>query len=252
MVFGDYHTHTTYSHGKDSVLDNAMVAKEKGIKELAITDHGFGHMAFSLKRKKLPNLRKDIDDAISKTGVKVFLGVEANLTTFNGDIDVKPEDYNYLEILVVGFHNFVKAPILQWIRFVFGNVLSNFFNWSSKKRIEKNTEAYVKAVHKHPIDIISHLNYVCKVNCEQVARACAETNTFIEINSKRIHFSKKDIEGMLKTDVKFVVDSDAHSKERVGDVSLSMQVIERYGIPLDRVVNLNNTIPLKDKKVNVK
>ena len=38
----DYHTHTPYSHGKNTVLENAVAAKAKGLKEIAITDHGYG------------------------------------------------------------------------------------------------------------------------------------------------------------------------------------------------------------------
>ena len=81
-MLADYHTHTIYSHGTGTVLENAMVAKEKGLKEIAITDHGFSHMYFGLKREKLADLRRDIDEATQKTGVKVYLGVEANLMNY--------------------------------------------------------------------------------------------------------------------------------------------------------------------------
>ena len=57
----DYHTHTPYSHGKNTVLENAVAAKAKGLKEIAITDHGFNHILFGLKRKKLrfaPRLKR--------------------------------------------------------------------------------------------------------------------------------------------------------------------------------------------------
>ena len=71
LLTGDYHTHTTYSHGKGTVLENALAAKEKGLKEIAITDHGFEQMAFGIKRKKVPQLIKDCREATEKTGVKV-------------------------------------------------------------------------------------------------------------------------------------------------------------------------------------
>ena len=32
IIYGDYHTHTTYSHGKGSIIDNAIAAKNKGLK----------------------------------------------------------------------------------------------------------------------------------------------------------------------------------------------------------------------------
>ena len=48
MVY-DHHTHTTYSHGKGSILDNARVAHEKGLKSIAITDHGPGNFLYGMK-----------------------------------------------------------------------------------------------------------------------------------------------------------------------------------------------------------
>ena len=45
----DLHTHTTYSHGKGSILDNAISAKQKGVEGIAITDHGFSHPAFGMR-----------------------------------------------------------------------------------------------------------------------------------------------------------------------------------------------------------
>ena len=50
ILTADYHTHTPYSHGKNTVLENAVAAKEKGLKQLGITDHGFNHLLFGLKR----------------------------------------------------------------------------------------------------------------------------------------------------------------------------------------------------------
>ena len=79
LLTGDYHTHTIYSHGSGTVMDNAVAAKELGLKEIAITDHGFEQMAFGIKRKKVPQLIADCKEATEKTGVKVYVGMEANL-----------------------------------------------------------------------------------------------------------------------------------------------------------------------------
>ena len=41
MTF-DYHTHTIFSHGKGTIADNVEAARSKGLKGIAITDHGPG------------------------------------------------------------------------------------------------------------------------------------------------------------------------------------------------------------------
>ena len=47
---GDYHTHTTYSHGKGTVLENALASKENGQKEIAKTDNSFQQMELGITR----------------------------------------------------------------------------------------------------------------------------------------------------------------------------------------------------------
>ena len=70
----DYHTHTTYSHGKGSILDNALSAKERGLSEIAITDHGYGHHAFGIKQKKLPEMKENCKKAEEITGRGEYFG----------------------------------------------------------------------------------------------------------------------------------------------------------------------------------
>ena len=244
----DYHTHTTYSHGTGSVMDSAIVAKERSIETIAITDHGFNHSAYGIKREDLPKLRADIDEAKKQTGVNILLGVEANIISASGEIDIKKEDFKYIEILVMGYHKSAKGSLKDTICFVWKNVICGWFKKFSKKQIEINTAAYINAIKKYPIDIIAHLGHSCKVNCYEIAKVCEETNTYIELNGKRITFTKQDVEDMLKTNVKFVADSDAHSADRIGDIKLGYEVADMYNIPHDRIVNLNNLIEIKDKK----
>ena len=60
MVY-DHHTHTIYSHGKGTILDNVRAAAAaKGIRSIAITDHGPGHLTYGIKMEQLPQMRKDI------------------------------------------------------------------------------------------------------------------------------------------------------------------------------------------------
>ena len=66
VILGDYHTHTIYSSGKrnskhatGTILENALIAKEKGLTEIAITDHGFSHKLYGLQRKNLQKMREE-------------------------------------------------------------------------------------------------------------------------------------------------------------------------------------------------
>ena len=58
-LYYDIHTHTTYSHGKGSIEDNAAAAVAAGLKILGISDHGPGHIGYGIDMKKIPEMRLD-------------------------------------------------------------------------------------------------------------------------------------------------------------------------------------------------
>ena len=106
ILSGDYHTHTTYSHGKGSILDNALIAKEKNLKQIGISDHGFSHPAFGLRERYIPKMVKECKEATEKTGVEVLLGIESNVLSIDGKTDLKREYYKDFDIFLAGFHKF--------------------------------------------------------------------------------------------------------------------------------------------------
>ena len=94
----DYHTHSVFSHGTGTIEENVIIAKQKGLKEIAITDHGFEHFAFAVKRKNLKKMREECNRLSEKYGIKVLLGIEANLLDKTGKIDIKEDDKKYLDM----------------------------------------------------------------------------------------------------------------------------------------------------------
>ena len=131
-IIADMHTHTTASgHAYSSVNELASAAAVKGLKALAITDHGpalpggphlyhFGAMRF---------IPREI------AGVRILLGCEANITDIAGGIDL-PENYlQKLDFIIAGFHEFCGFD---------------------SQGIARNTEAMIKAMHNPFIHAISH------------------------------------------------------------------------------------------------
>ncbi len=253
LLYGDYHTHTTYSrhnHGKGSVLENASVAADKGLKQIAITDHGFNHEFFGIRRRQIPQLQEDILNAKEITGVDILLGVEANIISLDGEVDVKEEDYEFLDILLMGYHKCVHTSsmkdkaLLCW-----ANNFGNPFR-PSKERLNRNTTAFLKALDKYPIDVITHLNYGFPTDTIAVAKMAKQKGVYVELNGKRICFTEEEIEIMTAEGVKFIVNSDAHRPERVGEVNNGMNLIYKYNIPLSQVVNIDKLPKFHKKRGN--
>ena len=65
-LLADYHIHSNYSrhnHGKSSIEDIVRAAYEKGLAQIAITDHGFNQKMFGVQRKFIPQMKKEIEEA---------------------------------------------------------------------------------------------------------------------------------------------------------------------------------------------
>lgn len=251
-LIADYHVHSKYSrhnHGKSSIEDNVRVAYEKGLRQIAITDHGFNQILYGVRRKDIPNVKKEIQDATERYPIDVLLGVEANIISSHGDVDIVEDDYKDLDIVLCGFHRVVRSTSKrEFFRFIFKNVLCEIFHYTSKKQREKNTNAYINAMRNYDIDVITHLNHACKVDVEKVARVAKETNTLIELNGKRLGMSDKEILKCYELGCKFVIDSDAHHCSRVGECHRGLEAILRLRIPESAVVNYNNLPTLKKEK----
>lgn len=250
LLYGDYHTHTIYSrhnHGKGTVFENASVAADKGLKQIAITDHGFNHEFFGLKRKNINQLQEDILNAREITGVDILLGVEANIISLDGHVDIKEEDDEFLDILLMGYHKMVHTnsmkdkALLCW-----ANNIGKYFK-PSKDRINRNTTAFLKTLDKYPIDIITHLNYGFDTDTLAIAKMAKQKGVYIELNGKRINFTEEEIDLMTAEGVKFIVNSDAHTPDMVGEVNNGMNLIYKHDIPLSQVANIDK-IPKFHKK----
>ena len=113
----------------------------------------------------------------------------------------------------------------------------------STKIIEKTTKAYVNAIKNNPIDILTHVNYKCCCDLKEVASVCAESGTYIEINTKKRHVSLEELNLMAAAGARFVIDSDAHSADRVGDTKIAEELLKGSSFPLDRIDNIDGRLP---------
>lgn len=257
-LLADYHTHTInskrkgfcYYHGKSTLEENVARASELGLKEIAITDHGFNHKVYCTYRDKMPELKKECIRLSQKYGVNVLLGVEANIISMNGDIDIVPSDYDILDIVLCGFHDLARSKSCKdnWQL-----VVSNFFKnkFHSNKNVERNTRAYVKAIENNRIDIFTHLHKGPKIDYVEVAKAAVKKGTLIELNSKSYAFKDEDVLAMAKVGAKFVIDSDAHRAIRVGDTAKLLDKIKELGIE-SQVVNVDQLPEFINYKRNTK
>lgn len=245
FLTSDYHTHTVYSHGKGTILDNANKAKEIGLKEIAISDHGFSHPAFGLTKRKLPKMKSDCALATEKTGVKVLMGIESNIIGTDGTVDLKPKLYDNFDVFLAGVHKLVLFKFGTWFSLGIPDLFCSTLKMKnvSKSLIKANTKAFINVIKKNPVDVITHLNFCCFADAVEVAKVASDYGTYLELNAKKVHLSDDELYEILKTDVKFVISSDAHTASRVGEISLVEKLLDRVNIPEERIMNINGRVP---------
>lgn len=249
MFLGDYHTHTTYSrngnklHAKGTVLQNALSAVKAGLKELAVTDHGYGHVYGVKGEQAFARLKSDCEKAQEQTGVKIYAGLENNLNPKSGKNKSVPPFINCsesvldeLQIVQGGYHAFIGTPsfignAMFWTR----NVIFGFM--PSKKLIARNTEAYIRMIDEYPVDFIGHLNRGIKSDAVAVAEYAHGKGVYIELNGRHKSLDKREIKEMVKRGVEFICNSDAHRPEDVGRMTWGESMIKECGIPLELVAN---------------
>lgn len=246
QLTGDYHTHTPYSHGKNSIFENAEKAKELGLKQIGISDHGFSHVAFGVRRRQIVSYAKECKEASKKYGIEVLVGIESNICGIGGKADLSKKDFENFDIYLCGKHVFVwYSTFKDFIKYGGGNFFFDKFGKNpSQALIKQNTEAYINTIKNNPIDAITHLNYLCPANALEVAKCASDYGTYIELNSKKCHLTDEELAEIAeKTEARFIINSDAHSAQRVGEIKLVEEQLSRINFPLDRIDNIDARFP---------
>lgn len=245
ILTADYHTHTIHSHGKGTVMENALHAKELGLKEIAITDHGFSHPIYKMKHKEISIIKEEIAEAEKQTGVKILFGIESNILGISGRTDLKEVDYGKFDIFLAGLHKCILYDHIKEYFITYGaNLIARRLKGDkpSASLIKRNTEVYINTIKNNPIDILVHPNYHFFADPVEVAKCCRDYGTLFEIDSRKTHLSDEDWQKVDATGVYYVIDSDAHLSSNVGNVKDAMEMIERTGISKDRIMNIDGRV----------
>ena len=229
-----HHTHTTYSHGKGSILDNVKAAHEKGLKSIAITDHGPGNFCYGMKMERIPEMRADIEEAMKiYPDVKVLLGVEANTLLRAPYVDISDDDWKDLDIVLAGFHFAVLGC----------GMIPNRLGIRSQSLLVRNTDMILNTLYHaeeqgHHIEILTHPGDKGPFDITEIAKACEDTGTLMEINGKHPHLTSDEIKLAAPFDVKFVISSDAHIPGNVGLFRPQLTRALEAGLDPERIVNI--------------
>ncbi|MDK2917914.1 MAG: putative hydrolase [Candidatus Petromonas sp.] len=239
-IFADYHTHTKYSgDAKGTIKDNVEAAKKKGLREIGISDHGPNHFFYGVKKKDIKKMRKEIDELNRvNSDIEVKFGLEANIISVDGKLDIDEEIKKELDILLAGYH-FGSMPdkLVEGTKIHVYNLLSPHLPSIERKSRVINTKSVVEALYKNDIDILTHPGAKASIDTREIAKAAAANDTALEINSSHGYMTVDYIKIAMKEGAKFVISSDAHRPEDIANVDAGINRAIQAGLSVDRIIN---------------
>lgn len=240
-ICADYHMHTINSgDGKSTLEENVEWARKIGLKTIAITDHGPSHLGYGMKTKSYPEMRRAIDELNEKyDDIEILLGIECNILGTDGRIDTNETIMKHKDIILAGYHFGSKPSVFpRDLMIHVYNVLSKWSKVFHKSAIKRNTQAMINAVRKNDIQILTHPGAKGPIDVVAVARACSETNTWMEINNSHGHLNVEELKAVKDMDVTFVINSDSHYYEGIGSYENGLARAKQAGLDLNKIVNL--------------
>lgn len=238
-IFADYHTHTTYSHGKGSIEDNVRAAISKGLRVLAISDHGPSHLTYGIRKSKFAEMRGVIDEMnVKYPMIKTLLGLEANIMNIEGLLDVDDAMLRMADILLAGYHfgslnqNVKSTSMMHRLNF-----MSRFQKSAGRLARDANTKAMAAAMYRYDIKILTHPGAKGPIDLAALAFAASETDTALEINASHGFLTYEDLMALKSFDCRFAISSDAHKPENIGRFEPAIERALRAKIPCNRIIN---------------
>ena len=220
-IIADTHTHTLMSgHAASTAMEHIMVAKQKGLRFLAITDHT-GIMPGSPNEVYFSTLCNSLPEEYD--GVYLLRGCEANIIDANGTLDLPEWILKRLDLVIASIHSFVTAPM-------------NF---------EECTRLWTAIAENPDVDVIGHCGEEgFKFDYEKVIPLFAKNGKIVEINASSFKNRPSCKENCMqiaklcaKHGVPLAVSSDAHFAGNVGEVGMAVELLSPNGIPEDAILN---------------
>jgi len=223
-LVADLHVHTIASgHAYSTIEEYVAQAKKIGLKAFAVAEHGPAmpgapHFYYFANMKMIPPVIN---------GIRVYRGVEANIISDQGELDLDPEILDMLDVVIVAMH-----PRCGY----------------DSQGEEKNTEVLIKALERYPqINITAHLeNLKYPVNFEKVIQATKKHNVAIELNNSspisRVGCEAnwlKLAQELKKQDWQAVLTTDSHFSTMLGVVDASLKIVKSAGLTKDHIVNID-------------
>ncbi len=223
-IHAELHSHTTWSDGKQTVLEMAEAAIVRGRKILAITDHSYSlGIANGLTVERLKQQRADIEAARQQLGDRITLlhGTEMEIRA-DGTLDFDDDTLAWLDFVIASLHVSMRQPR------------------------EQATQRLLNAIQNPHVDLIAHpTNRLlpdragADLDMDAVFAAALENGTALEINSNPSRLDLEDIYARRAAEmgIPIAINTDAHHESHMDFLEYGVANARRAWLTKDHVLN---------------
>ena len=221
---GDLQFHTTWSDGRQSLLEMARAAQAHGLEYALVTDHSHSlGIVRGLTADDLRRQRMEIDEVNQKLDneFRLLAGIEVEVLA-DGTLDYPDEVLAELDLVVAAVHSGLRGDR------------------------ERVTARMLAAIRNPHVDVIAHPTgrligerEGADLDMEAVFRAAAEAGTALEVNAypKRLDLCDAYVRRALELGVKLAISSDSHEVSAFGLLPYGVATARRGWATATDVIN---------------
>ncbi|MCX6662680.1 MAG: DNA polymerase/3'-5' exonuclease PolX [Euryarchaeota archaeon] len=228
-INGDFHVHSSWSDGSDSIETIASVAQQLHYSFIGITDHSQSlKIANGLTEDRIQKKLQEIKTLNKKfPNLRILCGTECDIKT-DGTLDYSNKILKQFDFVYIGIHTAFKMD-----------------KETMTKRIIKGMDNGQADFVAHPTGRLIGKREPYEVDLEQIIDTAKETDTRLEINSfpDRLDLDDTHVKLAKEHGVQFVLGTDSHSINHLDFMIFGIATARRGWLEKKDILN---TYSLKD------
>lgn len=237
-IYGDLHSHTTWSDGIHSIEQMADRAKKLGHQYLAITDHSISEkQANGMADFEALTQIKEIHEFNKSSNIKLLAGIEVDILK-DGSLDYSDEVLESFDIVVAAIHqtfNQDSDTIMQRLEKALSNPYVNILAHPTGRLLGRpgiffsDRSGYIKSM-------------------EKLISLCRENHVALEVNCfpERLDLNTDGIRLATEKGVKISLGTDSHSYAHLSNIKYGLALVEKADIDQSMLLNTMKYEDLKE------
>jgi DNA polymerase (family 10) len=225
-IHGDFHVHSLWSDGTDSIETLATTARQRGYEFICITDHSQSlKIANGLTEDRVQKKINEIQKISRKfPDLRIFCGTECDIKT-DGTLDYSKTVLGQFDFVYIGIHTAFKMD-----------------KETMTKRIIKGMDHEEVDFLAHPTGRLIGKREPYEVDIEQIIDAANHTHTRLEINAfpDRLDLDDVHVKQAKEHKVGFVLGTDSHSSTHLDFMRFGVATARRGWLEKKDILNTSS------------